>query len=202
MEGTLSESWFSFFTLALSLSAVMLSWIKYKQLKKSQLLEDSLLISTALDELKRKDLHPLAREKLYMAIAGTSKVEGIEVECILSKKDPWKLLKSYVKCVDLFLRPSVNNTKNFDLLIRKIYRAKLVRYLIQLVYLILYFILGGLALSPIFFTEYIAINVDKNPYSLLLLTLPSFGTWAVIFLRKVEQIKNANMVLKLLEKEH
>ena len=158
--------------------------------QKSRLREEYKFARVFFEDLKNNpNLHPFALEKGYQAIVGSTAVKVEEIAYLLSLKNPGQCLHDYFLSKKYLqkLNPSESRQLNFS----KKYSSPLSRNLRKGVCLVLYVIFACIAISPLFFSKY---------FRFLVITLPTFGYYALASLKISIKIYRGEQLVKNQEK--
>lgn len=138
-------------------------------------------------------LHPLAVEKGYYAIAGTTAIKSKEIEYILSLENPDRCLKDYTLSRKYLEHLGANeNTKiDFANKYKKIWARTWRKY----TYLSIYFVSALAAMSPFLLQQLLSAET-KKVLIFSAITIPTFGLFAFDSLRKFIKISRAEALVK------
>lgn len=138
-------------------------------------------------------LHPLAIEKGYYAIAGTSAIKSKEIEYILSLENPDRCLKDYVLSRGYLEHISLHENTKIDFKAR--YKEKWPRTWRKGVQITLYFIFGTTAVLPLLIHKQLDFQI-KQAIIFSIITIPTFGLIAFESLRSFIKICRAEALVK------
>lgn len=137
----------------------------------------------------KKPLHPLVVERGYLAIAGNSRISSDEIAYLIELENPSSRLKDYVLARHYVEFRAQKNQIEF----KKKYAKNFARIWRKVAWITVYFIASVIALSP-----FLVIGIFKlHPryYAFLLVTLPTFGFFAVDALRLVVKLRRAEKLV-------
>lgn len=158
---------------------------------KARLREEYKFAKEFLHDLETNEgLHPLAVERGYLAIAGTTRIKSDEIAYLIELENPSLRLKDYV----LARRYVELRTRSLRIDFKKKYSKPFSRIWRKTAWVTLYFIASALAMGP-----FLAVGIFHLPlkyYFLLLMTLPTFGFFAVDALRMAVKLKRAEDLVK------
>jgi hypothetical protein len=157
---------------------------------KTKLREEYKFAKEFLDQEDISKLHPFTQEKGFQAIAGSTHVTQKEIEYILSLSNPVQRLNDFKKSRLLFEK--IETKGDFELIYRKRYASTFSRNWRKGWYLSWYGLLAFCAASPFVFTD----KFGQHGLFALLITLPSFGFYAVISLNAYGKLKAAERLTK------
>jgi hypothetical protein len=147
-----------------------------------------------LNDLHRADdvdkLHPLAVERGFYAIAGTSSINADDVEYLLTLSSPDKALKDYVLsqvCVEI-------DHKTQRVKYRAKYTSTFARSWRKVWWLLIYFVASLLAASPLVLTG--PLGLPTQFMWLAVVTIPCGGLYAYLALRDFIKITRAEALVK------
>ncbi|UUQ64865.1 hypothetical protein NLK61_27345 [Pseudomonas fuscovaginae UPB0736] len=142
------------------------------------------------DFTNSEELHPLAIERGFYAIAGTTSIKATDIAHLVSLHEPHQRLKDYVLSRQYVELNSINHRVEF----RRKYRKPLVRKSRKVLGLMLYVLTASAAMGP--FLSIGFLHFAPKYLLLTLLTLPCFGFYAVDALRMVLKISRAEALVK------
>lgn len=145
------------------------------------------------DLAQEPKLHPLAVEKGYYAIAGTSAIKSKEIEYILSLENPDKCLKDYTLSRKYLEHLSSNKNTKIDFADK--YKKTWARVWRKCTYLSIYFMGALAAMSPFLFQQYLKADT-KQVLVFSAITIPTFGFFAFDSLRSFMKIYRAEALVK------
>jgi len=135
-------------------------------------------------------LHPLAVERGFYAIAGTSSIKADDVEYLLTLLSPDKALKDYVlsrACVEI-------DHKTQRVQFRAKYASVFARFWRKVWWLLIYFVASLLAASPLVLTG--PLGLPTRFMWLAIVTIPCGGLYAYLALRDFIKITRAEALVK------
>lgn len=138
-------------------------------------------------------LHPLAIEKGYYAIAGTTAIKSKEIEYILSLENPDKYLKDYTLSRKYLEHLGTNESTRIDFA-RK-YKKAWARTWRKIIYLLIYVIGALIAMSPFLLQQLLSAEI-KQVLMFSAITIPTFGFFAFDSLRSFIKIYRAEALVK------
>ncbi|VVP88551.1 hypothetical protein PS938_01354 [Pseudomonas fluorescens] len=138
--------------------------------------------------------HPLAIERGYYAIAGTSSIKASEIAHLISLAGPDKSLKDYV----LARKYVVLSEQNHKIEFRKKYSGKWSRNWRKTLYLSVYFLASLLAVSPLILAK--PLNLEPKFMLVTWVTAPCFGFFAFDALRNFIKIMRGEALINMQEK--
>ncbi|MFA6013097.1 MAG: hypothetical protein WC799_24125 [Desulfobacteraceae bacterium] len=150
-------------------------------------------------DLKDHDnIHPYVLEKGYQAIAGTPTIKSQEVRYILTLEDSATCLKDFVLARDYLKH--LNTNGNLQITFLDKYSNPQSRFWRKWLYIGLYGVLALGALSPIILLRQFGLSA-KQAFTLLVLSLPLLGYYAVVSLRSAVKINRAEKLV-LNQRQH
>lgn len=145
------------------------------------------------DLAQEPKLHPMAIEKGYYAIAGTTAIKSREIEYILSLENPDKCLKDYTLSRKYLEHLGSNENTKVDFADK--YKKSWARTWRKGIHLSVYFIAALAAMSP-FLLQQLLNAETKQVLVFSAITIPTFGFFAFDSLRSFIKIYRAEALVK------
>ncbi|HIF9437179.1 TPA: hypothetical protein ACX6SL_001294 [Photobacterium damselae] len=143
-------------------------------------------------KLNSKPLHPFVLERGYKALVGNQWITANEVKYLLQFDDAYHVLHDYTRVQRVFKQ--FDDKAKVKIRFKAHYRYLPVRYLVIGLYLVLYFIAGIAAMSPLF-KPTLHLN-DELLFSSLLYSIPICGLFAAYCLMNGLRLAMANRLYK------
>jgi hypothetical protein len=163
---------------------------------KLRLREEYRFAKEFLNELSSNpQLHHLAVERGYYALAGTSSMKVSEIKYLISLSNPDRRLKDYVLARKYVELKEKSNRIEF----RDKYKSSFARMWRKIVSVIVYMIGAFLSFSPLLLVK--PLGLEPRYMFTVLITLPCFGFFAVDALRVFVKIVRGEALVKE-QREH
>lgn len=187
------ETIFKLVTAALGIFGVARIIYDFSTGSKNKLREEYRFAKEFLRDLSQEPrLHPLAIEKGYYAIAGTTSIKSKEIEYVLSLENPDTCLKDYALSRQYL--EHIDKNGNFKIEFSKKYRSHFSRNWRKTVHVLVYFFGAFIALSPFLLFKPLDLNI-KQFIGLTVITMPVFGLFAIDSLRSFIKIKRGEKLV-------
>ena len=161
--------------------------------KSAKLRDDYRFAKEFLKDISDDELHPYLVEKGYQALAGVTDISVKEVEYILTLDNSVSCLRDYVlskKYLD-----KLETSGSLKLKFKDKYQSRYSRLWRQIIYFICYSFLAFSALIPLTLDNILGLSKLES-LGLLLVTLPTLGIPAWLFLKGTVKISRAQKLVK------
>lgn len=187
------ETIFKLVTATLGIFGVARIIYEFSTGSKNKLREEYRFAKEFLRDIAQEPkLHPLAIEKGYYAIAGTTSIKSKEIEYILSLENPDTCLKDYVLSRQYLEHISKNG--NFKVEFSQKYKSDFSRNWRKTVHVLIYFFGSLIALSPFLLFKPLGLNINQF-MGLTVITIPVFGFFAFDSLKSFIKIKRGEKLV-------
>ncbi|MCI0919425.1 hypothetical protein JNA64_19890 [Pseudomonas stutzeri] len=187
------ETIFKLVTAALGIFGVAKIIYEFSTGSKNKLREEYRFAKEFLRDIAQEPkLHPLAIEKGYYAIAGTTSIKSKEIEYVLSLENPDTCLKDYTLSRQYLEHISQNG--NFKIEFSQKYKSNFSRNWRKTVHVLVYFFGSFIALSPLLLFKPLGLNINQF-MGLAIITMPVFGFFAFDSLKSFIKIKRGEKLV-------